>query len=101
MQVDLLINDIRRQNEANRAAIDAAIQRVLDRGWFIAGPEVQAFEEEFAAYCGVDHCVGVGNGTDALELALRAAGVRPGDRVATVANAGMYATTAILRNEAN
>lgn len=100
MDFKLLINDIRRQNEANRTDIDAAFRRVLDRGWYISGPEVEAFEAEFARYCGAAHCVGVGNGTDALELAVRAAGVQPGDRVATVANAGMYGATAILRSEA-
>ncbi|HYO83980.1 MAG TPA: DegT/DnrJ/EryC1/StrS family aminotransferase, partial [Bryobacteraceae bacterium] len=58
--------------------------------------EVDAFESEFAAWCGARQCVGTGNGTDALELALRAVGVTAGSRVATVANAGMYSTAAIL-----
>lgn len=83
-------NDLKR-----RPAVDRAVARVLERGWHILGPEVEAFEAEFAAYCGAGACVGVGNGTDAIELALRAAGVKAGDEVATVANAGMYATTAI------
>jgi dTDP-4-amino-4,6-dideoxygalactose transaminase len=73
----------------------SVIQRVLNRARYIAGPELAAFEAAFAAYCGATHCVGVGNGTDALELALRAGGVQPGDEVAAVANAGMYGTTAI------
>ena len=60
------------------------------------GPAVEQFEFEFASFCGVDHCIGVGNGTDALELALRGAGISEGDEVITVANAGMYASTAIL-----
>jgi dTDP-4-amino-4,6-dideoxygalactose transaminase len=64
-----------------RPEIDAAIGRVLDSGRFILGPEVQAFEQEFAAYVGSEHAVGVGNGTDALTIALRAAGVEPGDDV--------------------
>jgi aminotransferase EvaB len=68
---------------------------VLDRGWYILGPEVAAFESEFAAYCGTAHCVSVANGTDALEIALRALGIKPGDGVATVANAGGYSSTAI------
>ena len=93
----LLVNDIRRQNEAIRAQIDMAIRRVLDRGWYILGPEVRAFEDEWASCCGAGFCVSVGNGTDALELALRGLGVGSGNRVATVANAGMYGTTAILR----
>jgi dTDP-4-amino-4,6-dideoxygalactose transaminase len=56
---------------------------------------VTAFESEFAAFCGTSHCITVGNGTDALEIALRALDIRPGDRVATVANAGGYSTAAI------
>ena len=73
----------------------AAAERVVASGRYLAGPEVAAFEAEFAAYCGVRECVAVANGTDALELALRAAGVTAGDRVATVANAGCYASSAI------
>lgn len=75
--------------------LGATVQRVLDRHWYVMGAELQAFEAEFAAYCGVDHAVGVANGTDALELALRAVGVQAGDRVVTVANAGFYSSTAI------
>lgn len=67
--------------EPLRGEVDAAIARVLDSGRFILGPEVQAFEEEFAEYVGAGHAVGVGNGTDALMLALRAVGVEPGDEV--------------------
>jgi dTDP-3-amino-3,4,6-trideoxy-alpha-D-glucose transaminase len=59
----------------------AAVARVLDCGRFILGPEVDAFEQEFAAYCGARHAVGVANGTDALTIALRAMGVGPGDEV--------------------
>ena len=61
-----------------------------------SGAEVERFEAEFAAYCGVDHAVGVANGTDALELALRASECGAGDEVATVANAGFYTTSACL-----
>ena len=64
-----------------RAQFDAAIARVLDSGQFILGPEVEAFEREFAAYCGTRHAVGVANGTEALTIALRAMGVGPGDDV--------------------
>ncbi len=60
------------------------------------GPQHDAFEREFADYCGVTHCLGVGNGTDALEIGLRALGCGPGDEVITAANAGGYATTATL-----
>jgi dTDP-4-amino-4,6-dideoxygalactose transaminase len=64
-----------------RAELDAAITRVLDSERYILGPEVAAFEQELAAYCGVHHAVGVANGTDALTIALRAMGVGPGDEV--------------------
>ena len=72
-----------------------AVERAVRSGRFIDGPELAGFERAFADYCGVAECVGTANGTDALELALRALNVGPGDEVATVANAGMYATTAI------
>src|ERR671916_2154120 len=61
--------------------LSEALDRVARSGRYILGPEVAAFEEEFARYLGVRHCVGVANGTDALTIALRAAGVRPGDEV--------------------
>ncbi|AUB84935.1 DegT/DnrJ/EryC1/StrS family aminotransferase [Candidatus Thiodictyon syntrophicum] len=64
-----------------RPEIDAAVARVLASGWYILGEEVEAFEEEFAAYCEARHCIGVANGLDALHLALRALGVGPGDEV--------------------
>jgi dTDP-4-amino-4,6-dideoxygalactose transaminase len=64
-----------------RATIDARLHAVVERGLFILGPEVTAFEEEFASYLGVRHVVGVANGTDAITIALRALGVRPGDEV--------------------
>jgi len=91
----LLINDLKRHNGAIAVELRAALERVLARGWFILGPEVEAFEQEFAQACGTRACVGVASGTDALELALRALEVGPGDEVATVANAGHYSTTAI------
>ncbi|HEY2767854.1 MAG TPA: DegT/DnrJ/EryC1/StrS family aminotransferase [Solirubrobacteraceae bacterium] len=64
-----------------RAELDAAVARVLDSGHYILGPEVEAFEREFAAYCGSGHAVGVANGTEAITIALRAMGVGPGDEV--------------------
>ena len=69
-----------------RHEIDPAIQRVLDSGWYILGPEVEAFEAEWAAYCGAQHCVGLANGLDALILALRALDVGPGDEVIVPSN---------------
>jgi dTDP-3-amino-2,3,6-trideoxy-4-keto-D-glucose/dTDP-3-amino-3,4,6-trideoxy-alpha-D-glucose/dTDP-2,6-dideoxy-D-kanosamine transaminase len=72
-----------------------AMQRVLESNSYILGREVAQFESEFAGNVGTGHCVSVANGTDALELALRAVGVAPGDRVACVANAGFYSSTAV------
>ena len=69
-----------------RPEIDAAALRVLASGWYIGGPEVEAFEAEFAAYCGASHCVGVGNGLDAIHLALRALDIGPGDEVIVASN---------------
>ena len=66
--------------------IDAAVARVLDSGWYILGPEVEAFEADWAAYCGADHAVGLANGLDALILALRALDVGPGDEVIVPSN---------------
>lgn len=66
--------------------LDAAYQRVMDSGWYILGEEVAAFEREFAAYCGTRHCVGVGNGLEALQLILRAYGIGSGDEVIVPAN---------------
>ena len=89
------LNDLLRQTTALQIELGASVNRVLASGWYILGRECAAFEAEFAAYCGVSHCISVANGTDALELALRGLGVGPGDTVATVANAGGYSTTAI------
>ena len=95
MQLDK-INDPRAHTAPLAEALMAAVERVVGSGWFVLGPEVHAFEEEFAAYCGARHCVGVASGTDALELLLRALEVGPGDEVVTAPNAGMYSTTGIL-----
>jgi aminotransferase EvaB len=89
------LNDLLRQTTALQGELSASVNRVLASGWYILGRECGAFEAEFAAYCGVAHCVSVANGTEALELALRSLGIGPGDTVATVANAGGYSTTAI------
>jgi dTDP-3-amino-3,4,6-trideoxy-alpha-D-glucose transaminase len=67
--------------EPLRNELRAAIDRVLDSERYILGPEVKAFEEEFATYCGAEHAVGVANGTEAITIALRAIGVGPGDEV--------------------
>ena len=69
-----------------KAEIDTAIARVVSSGWFIGGEEVEQFENEYAAYCGADHAIGVANGLDALHLALRALDVGPGDEVIVPSN---------------
>lgn len=80
---------------AHQAEIDAAIRRVLESGWYIMGREVESFEQEFAAYIGVHHAVGVANGTDALELSLRACGVGPDDLVFTASHTAVATVAAI------
>lgn len=95
------INDLKLRADEVHSELKEALCRVLDSGWFVLGSEVQGFEEEFSRYLGGVSCVSVANGTDALELGLKAIGVAPGMRVATVANAGMYTTTAILAIGAN
>ena len=73
--------DLKIQYATLKPEIDEAIQAVIDSAAFVLGPAVEAFEEAFAAYHGVRHCVGVSNGTDALSMALLAAGIEPGDEV--------------------
>lgn len=82
--VDFL--NLRRVNEAHLAEIESAMRRVLRSGWYILGDECAAFEREFADYCGVRHCIGVANGLDALQLALRGLGIGPGDEVLVPSN---------------
>ena len=88
------LNNLQRQYESLELKINAVSLKVLGSGWYIHGTEVKEFESEFCDYVGRQHCVGVANGTDALELALRSVGVQAGDEVITVSNAGMYTTTA-------
>ena len=95
------INDLGRHIEPLQAKLNVAVARVIQSGWFVLGPEVKACEKEFAAYCGSEHCVSLANGTDALELALRALNIENNSNVLTVANAGMYSTAAILATGAN
>lgn len=78
-----------------RAAIDAAITRVVDSGWFVLGPEVAAFETEFAAAMGASHAAGVNTGTDAIALALMALGIGRGDEVITSPLSAAYSALAI------
>jgi dTDP-4-amino-4,6-dideoxygalactose transaminase len=89
--------DLRAQHAGLRPEIDAAICRVLDRADFILGADLEAFEAEFAQYCGARYCVGVSSGTSALWLALLAAGIGPDDEVIVPANT--YIATAIAVSE--
>lgn len=91
----ILFFDLKAQYHAIRDELDMAMARVLERGAFILGEEVTGFEQEFAAYCGVSHTVGVGSGTDALQLALRACGIGLGDEVITASFTSVATVAAI------
>jgi dTDP-4-amino-4,6-dideoxygalactose transaminase len=82
---------------AHRRELDEAVARVLDSGWFILGPEGKAFERELAAALGARDAVAVGNGTDALHLALRVLGVGPGHEVVTTSISAAYTALAVLQ----
>ena len=88
-------NDLKRQYVDLSAVLEAALSRVASSGWYVMGPEHDRFEKAFTDYLQCAHVIAVGNGTDALELALRCANCGPGDEVVTAVNAGGYATTAI------
>lgn len=87
--------DLQAHHQPLREQLDAAIAAVVDRAAFAGGPFVARFEEEFAAFCGAPHCIGVGNGTDALWLSLLALGVGPGDEVITVPSTFMATAEAV------
>ena len=78
------------------AAVRAAIDRVVASGWFVLGPEVEAFESEFARASGAAHAAGVGTGTDAITLILRALDIGPGDEVITAPLSAAYSALAIV-----
>jgi dTDP-4-amino-4,6-dideoxygalactose transaminase len=78
--------DLKSQYDSIKEEIDSAISDVLLKSAFVGGPHVDSFEESFAGFCSVKHCIGVGNGTDALSIALRALGIGGNDEVITVAN---------------
>jgi len=87
--------DLKRQYASIKEEIDQAVHRVLQSGWYILGQEVERFEREFASYIGADYGIGVGSGTEAIHLALLAAGVQAGDQVITVANTAVPTLSAI------
>ena len=90
-------NDLNSMRRALSDELNEAIRRVVDSGWYILGPEVERFESEFAAFHGGGTAVGVANGTDAIELALRAAGIGHGDEVITVSHTAVATVCAIER----
>jgi dTDP-3-amino-3,4,6-trideoxy-alpha-D-glucose transaminase len=87
--------DLKATNAEAQPALGEALARVVESGWFLLGPELEAFEAAFAEYCGTRHCVGVGSGLAALELALRAGGVGPGDEVLVPAYTWIATWTAV------
>lgn len=90
--------DLKSVNERFRGQMDAAVKRVLDAGWYLLGKEVENFEMDFAAYCGVKHCIGVANGLDALRLIIKAYGFEPGDEIVVPANTFIASILAISEN---
>ncbi|MDE3208905.1 MAG: DegT/DnrJ/EryC1/StrS family aminotransferase, partial [Pseudomonadota bacterium] len=91
------MNDFKSEPEALKSLEQDALKRVMASGWYILGPEVQAFEHSWAQYCGVHEAVGVGNGMDAIEIGLRACGIGNGDEVITTAMTAFATVMAILR----
>src|SRR5262249_16659299 len=92
--------DLAWQRDRVAAAVDAGFAEVLATTAFVSGPQVSSFEGEYAGYSGSRECVGVGNGTDALELALRATGVGPGDECVLPTNTFIATAEAVCRTGA-
>lgn len=90
--------DLKKINERFRAEMDAATKRMLDSGWYLLGKEIERFEADFAAYCGVKHCIGVANGLDALKLIIKAYGFGAGDEIIVPANTYIASILAISDN---
>lgn len=88
-------NDLAKQYNSIRSEIDEAIRNVIADSAFVGGRYTKEFEDSFAGYCGTENCVGVGNGTDAIYIALKALGIGPGDEVITVANSFIATSEAI------
>lgn len=93
----ILMNDFKAEPPELRAAMLDATRRVLESGWYVLGNEVAAFEKQWAGACGVSHAVGVGNGMDAIEIALRAHDIGPGDEVITTPMTAFASVLAIIR----
>lgn len=92
--------DLQAQYQSIKGEIDTAITKVLDSSSYVLGPSVKEFEDNYADYCGAQHCAGVNNGTNALLLALKALDVGPGDEVITVANTFIATVAAIYHTGA-
>ena len=92
--------DLHKVNERFRPEMDEATKRVLDSGWYLLGKECEAFEQEFAAYCGVKHCIGCANGIDALKLIIQAYGFGAGDEIIAPANTYIASLISISANGA-
>ena len=90
--------DLAQQNRAIKSELLGAAEKVIDSGGFILGPEVEAFEQEFADYCRTDYAVGVDNGTSALMLAMRALGIGPGDEVITAPNSFLASASSMSQD---
>lgn len=93
----ILLNDFKSEPQSLRDAMLAAVSRVLESGWYVLGKEVEAFERDWAKACRVAHAVGVANGTDAIEIALRALDIGPGDEVITTPMTAFATVLAIIR----
>jgi len=96
----ILMNDFTAEPEEMHSRMLVAARRVIDSGWYVLGKECQAFEREWSEECGARHGIGVGNGMDAIEIALRALGVGPGDEVITTSMTAFATVLAILRTGA-
>lgn len=90
--------DLHKINERFRNELDARIKEVLDSGWYLLGKQDKTFEENFAKYCGVKHCIGVANGLDALNLIIKAYGFGAGDEIIVPANTYIASILAISEN---
>jgi dTDP-4-amino-4,6-dideoxygalactose transaminase len=93
----ILMNDFRAEPAEMREAMLAGVRRVLEKGYYVLGTEVEEFERRWACACSVEHAVGVGNGLDAIEIALRALDIGPGDEVVTTTMTAFATVLAILR----
>ena len=91
--------DLKAVNSQYQSEIESAIKKVIDSGWYILGKELEAFEKEFADYCGVKHCIGVANGLEALSLIIRAYEFEENDEIIVPANTYIATILAISQNK--